>query len=956
MVVEGIGNGVKHLGLCLLCLGAVVLTACGGVTLPAPAPKAAAQPSLRSLMPLDANADGAPDAPVSASLRRLLVQVPREFQVARLSLWRGQRELKFIPIPHTLRGGDRVIELVLEQPLGAEPVILRAGAYELKMAPVNHEPATALLPLQSSALANDLIAPSAVVIDSPEDAQLLCTQALPSITAEVKLTCGEGEPVALVPFVSARGLALTPASPLLSGRAYALSASGPDSLGRDYACNCSLLVRPAGIVAMVRGDFDRDGKDELVALSSSGTLTLLGDPMGGGEALPLPFNGRGLDLCTGDFDGNGLPDLAVVLRTEDGFVLVKLLADMRTGRLQFTFDSRKLALEAPHCLCCGDIDRDGRDDILIGSAFGSVSMHTSKWPRRTIEALPRALLLKVALADIDGDKDLDLLALAADGQSRVVVNRGSEGLGDKPEWRDVKTLGAARAAIADFEPNARADVLLTGGIDGCRLMLDIAARAASLDLSRDGEGGRMRSGSALARDLNNDNRVDLIVAREDAYGLSADFAVIVNTQGERKGPDGVFSLDGRYNINCIEYWRGHIAFGTDSGLLLMGLAPIQVPLNETTKARFLRAYEPMPRIETPHSAAMADFNGDGKADVATVDAAGKLVIWLSGEAGERFTASGEPIDLGGTGSLQVIDFDRDSFPDILFVPADPSARPRLLRNKGDGRLEEDLQNLLPTPPAGLLGAPALGDFNRDGHFDVFWPSEVGLLHFSDGPGRWRVFAGLPVVRDGSGRVLNFSGELCCADFTGDGLADVVAVMQPGSSAQEQALVLFEGTGNAEQPFLVHVTTAARGHYHKLAPADFNGDRRIDLATGYARPGEPPQLLLLTLDASKQFMVVDGSPLAQGDMLDLAVDDIDRDGDLDLMVSERVDGDVVVTLWVNAGDGRFVRGAGADDSLKKALRGFAATNLSIADFTGDGIPDLLAVDRGGNVVLVRSSIE
>jgi hypothetical protein len=89
---------------------------------------------------------------------------------------------------------------------------------------------------------------------------------------------------------------------------------------------------------------------------------------------------------------------------------------------------------------------------------------------------------------------------------------------------------------------------------------------------------------------------------------------------------------------------------------------------------------------------------------------------------------------------------------------------------------------------------------------------------------------------------------------------------------------------------------------------------------------------------------------------MALDDIDRDGDLDLLVAERIDGEYTTTLWVNSGDGRYVRGAAADESLKKALRGFAATNLSLADFTGDGIPDLLAVDRDGNVVLVRSSVE
>jgi hypothetical protein len=855
-----------------------------------------------------------------------------------------------------LRGGERVIELLLPQPLGKEIVTLIAGNYELRIAAIQGEMTPAITPLRGSSLASDIVAPAAAVFDTPDDVQLLCASSLPSITAELQLACGEGAPISLVPGVSSRGMVFTPSTPLVTGRAYKLSATGPDSFNKNFNCNFTLFVRAAGVVAFARADFDRDGKDELAALSANGAITLMGDPQAGGENLPLPLNGRGLDMCSGDFDGNGLPDIAVLLRCEDGFALVKLLAGMRSSKLQFAVASQKLSLEAPQALAAGDVDRDGKDDIAISGAFGQVQLLTSKLPCRVLDVLPRTLALRVAFIDTDGDRDLDIFVLAADGQSRVAINKGADGLGEKIEIRDMPTGNVSRASFADFEPNARCDALLSGGVRNCRLLFDCAGKPADVFLAREGDIATPFSGAALTRDLNNDNRADVIIAREDEYGYSTDFAVFVNTQSERKGPDGVFTLEGRFNFNCIEYWRGTIVFGADSGMLTAGLAPIQVPLSETTKTRFVKAYEPMPRIEAPLSAAVADFNGDGKADVAAIDANGKLTVWLAGENGEKFNPGAEALDLGGPGIVQAIDFDRDSFPDLLFIPSDSNQRPRLLRNKGDGKLEDDLMGLLPTPPANLMGAPALGDFNRDGHFDVFWPSEVGLLHFSDGPGRWRVCTGLPDVREPSGRVLNYSGELCCADFTGDGLADIVAVMQPGNAPLEQVLVLLEGTGNAEQPFNAYVTTAWRGHFFHLSPADFNGDMRVDLAVGFSRPGEAAQLTLFTLDAQKQCVPFTGSPAASGDLLDMALDDIDRDGDLDLLVAERIDGEYTTTLWVNSGDGRYVRGAAADESLKKALRGFAATNLSLADFTGDGIPDLLAVDRDGNVVLVRSSVE
>jgi hypothetical protein len=117
-----------------------------------------------------------------------------------------------------------------------------------------------------------------------------------------------------------------------------------------------------------------------------------------------------------------------------------------------------------------------------------------------------------------------------------------------------------------------------------------------------------------------------------------------------------------------------------------------------------------------------------------------------------------------------------------------------------------------------------------------------------------------------------------------------------------------------------------------------------------------KLTLLRLGATRQFEAFEGSPAAKGRVLDLALDDLDRDGDLDLIVSEDIaDGGSTMTLWVNDGNGRFGQATDAQASLAAAIGGFRATNLSLADFTGDGRPDLMAIDRDGNVVIVRTTL-
>jgi hypothetical protein len=363
----------------------------------------------------------------------------------------------------------------------------------------------------------------------------------------------------------------------------------------------------------------------------------------------------------------------------------------------------------------------------------------------------------------------------------------------------------------------------------------------------------------------------------------------------------------------------------------------------------------MPQIPSPLAAAVQDLNDDGRADMATVDRDGRLQVWLAGEEGQPFTLAGDAIELGGNGTLQAIDFDRDSFPDLLFIPDDTRVRPRLLRNNRQGRFGDDDTGLLPTPPTGLRGAPALGDFDRDGDLDVFWPSPLGRVQFNEGTGRWRENREEMEVRDERGLRLQFSGELCCADFTRDGIADIVAVMQPGEVGP-QYLVLWAGTGSPDAaPFRAVVTASLTGRFFGLAPADFSADGLLDLALGYAPEGAEPKLSLLRLRNDLTFELFEGSPKSKGTLLDLAMDDMDRDGDLDLISTERVGDTTATTLWVNDGRGQFFEAGDAQESLLRALDGFAAVNLSLADFTGDGRPDLLAIDADGNVVIVRSTL-
>ncbi|MBE7492073.1 MAG: VCBS repeat-containing protein [Planctomycetes bacterium] len=922
-------------------------------------------PVVRLLAPADLDGDGLPDSVAHPATRRLVLQAP-DNTVIRLT--RAGTPVAFEAARLTVPGGT-LHELTLALPLGTAPLEIEAGAYRatiMAVADLAAGTAPQIRPTGRGALANDVVAATGAVFETVDDVALALGGALPPLIGPgLYLQSGTGNAVPLLPSLTRNGVVLTPQSRLLPDRVYTLRAPEglTDTLGNPLAPEFRLICRHGRSLAAIRmavADMDRDGNPDLLALFADGSVTVLRDVAGPAETLLPATPGRGIDFAVGDFDGNGAPDVAVLRGDEQGFHITYLINETRRGELRFLAHTETLALEQPGAMRSADFDRDARDDLAVLDAFGTVHLLTSSNTRRTLPALgARRLAAGLCVCDADGDSKPDIVVLDADGTLRFCPGQGAAGFGTGPLEQTAGVPGALRVCTGHLDGDRVADFLFSG-MDGLAALVGgLRGRIAPLRLA-DGEGPGPVSGVALIRDLNRDSRNDVLCAREDSGGLCDDIAVFMNGDEPRVIPDAVLPLGSRQRVHALEYWREHVMLATDARLLMLKVNAEGLPPTAASKVRFVEGYAPVPQIPAPLAACVADFNDDGRADIAAIDRDGKLRIWLSGQPGEPFLAVGEPVALGGAGTLRAIDFDRDGRPDLLFIPSEPGLRPRVLRNTSRGEMDASENGMLPQPPSGLRGAPALGDFDLDGDLDVLWPSALGRVQFNDGSAGWRDGRNVAEIREPGGMRLQFSGELACADFTGDGIADVAAVMRLSEDTTGvQYLVLLEGTGLSEDGascFRATISEQIRGRIFKLTPADFDGDGRIDLALGYAPEGGEPRLTLLRLRPDMQFAPFEGSPRSKGRLLDLALDDLDRDGDFDLIVSEDVPGTgPTATLWVNTGRGNYVEGGAAGDSLRRALGEFKATNLSLADFTGDGRSDLLAVDANGNVILVRTEL-
>jgi hypothetical protein len=216
-------------------------------------------------------------------------------------------------------------------------------------------------------------------------------------------------------------------------------------------------------------------------------------------------------------------------------------------------------------------------------------------------------------------------------------------------------------------------------------------------------------------------------------------------------------------------------------------------------------------------------------------------------------------------------------------------------------------------PKGIASA----DFNRDGVADIaVTNSASGSVSILLGRGDGSLGTASTVA------VATSPSEVVSADFNGDGIADLAV------AASSVTILLGNGDGTFRRSD-VAVNSSS------ITAADFNGDGKLDLAV---TSGGKVQILLgkgdgtftpgASLQADVPFVVVRAA-------------DLNRDGVVDLAIGACCQGtDVTYGAFFTAigkGDGTF--------TVAKAFDQSDGTKLTVADVTGDGLPDLVIAYQG-----------
>jgi FG-GAP-like repeat len=232
---------------------------------------------------------------------------------------------------------------------------------------------------------------------------------------------------------------------------------------------------PTGFRGEVRAatdDVTGDGVDDIITAigPGGGPAVIVYDgvtfaPIRAFFAYDIHYKG-GVKVAAGDVTGDGRADII----TAAGPVIE--VFNGATGALVRSFTVYPLSLKVGVNIAAGDVDGDGRADIITGVA-GNAPSQVLVFSGRT-GALIRSFFaydlryrggVNVAAGDINGDGRADIITAPARGSSAVVVRDGlTLGiLGSFAAFPAVYSLGGARVGTADVDGDGRAEITVATG-------------------------------------------------------------------------------------------------------------------------------------------------------------------------------------------------------------------------------------------------------------------------------------------------------------------------------------------------------------------------------------------------------------------------------------------------------------------------------------------------------------
>ncbi|WBA44392.1 FG-GAP-like repeat-containing protein [Hymenobacter canadensis] len=689
--------------------------------------------------------------------------------------------------------------------------------------------------------------------------------------------------------------------------------------------------------------------------------------------------GSPYSVAIGDVDGDGKPDLAVANSFNN---TVSVLRNTSTaGTVSFAAKADFTTGPNPFSVAIGDVDGDGKPDLAVANAnfSGTVSVLLNTSTAGTVSFAPRADFatgsypVRVAIGDVNGDGQPDLAVANSNtsGTVSVLRNTGAAGTLSFAAKADFATgNGPTSVAIGDVDGDGQPDLVVANSSNTVSVLRNTgAAGTVNFAAKADFATGNYPY-SVVIGDVDGDGQPDLAVAnyfsntvsvlRNTAAAGTVSFAAKADfATGSRPTSVAIGDVDGdgqpdlataNYDNATVSVLRNTGAAGT------VGFA---------AKADFVTG-------SYPRSVAIGDADGDGKPDLAVTNAGSSTLSVLRQVIPPptitSFTPASGPV--GTAVTLTGMGFNATAAQNVVFFGATQAAvtaaSPTSLTVTvplGTTYQYPSVTNLT-TALTGYAAQPFVVTLNGTGAFAVKADAATGATPYSvaigdvNGDGQ----PDLAVVNEGSNTVsvlrntstagtVSFAAKadfatgtnpysVAIGDVDGDGQPDLAV-----ANANSNTVSVLRNTSTAGTVSFAAKADFATGDSPNLvAIGDVNGDGKPDLAVANANSNTVS--VLRNTGAAGAVSFAASADFATGNgPFSVAMGDVTGDGQPDLATANY--GSNTVSVLRNTST------AGAVSFAAKAdfATGNGPSSVAIGDADGDSQPDLVVANYGSNTVSV-----